>query len=264
MIFDLIKKMAVVIFVGAFSIGCGDEKDMGGGLSSVYVNKAEIETFTLAWSEYPSWVIFGAASDLGLIKPKGGEMGELEKKWNVDIVLHEASYSACVDLYMKGMVDAVCVTNMDVMAPSLRRESVVLFPTSTSDGADACLVKNKIKNLKELEGFKIYGLPNSVNEFVFDRALIRQGYLPRSYQFVEMDLFQAISGLRDENSKIDAIVTWNPYVLQLLSEKRDIRVILDSSSMPEEIIDMIVMGKDSASRAGADLFAYAIMMRFIL
>src|ERR1051325_586332 len=46
-----------------------------------------VPTFSLAWSEYPSWSVFGVASELGLIDGRQGHQGELEKKWGVDIVL---------------------------------------------------------------------------------------------------------------------------------------------------------------------------------
>ena len=44
-------------------------------------------SFTLAWSEYPSWSVFGVADEQGLIDGKQGAMGSIEEKWNVDIVL---------------------------------------------------------------------------------------------------------------------------------------------------------------------------------
>ncbi|MFM8401729.1 MAG: hypothetical protein ACKOAH_28215, partial [Pirellula sp.] len=53
---------------------------------------AKPATFSLAWSEYPSWSIFGVADEVGLINGKEGEMGSIEKKYNVDIKLILASY----------------------------------------------------------------------------------------------------------------------------------------------------------------------------
>ncbi len=39
----------------------------------------KLEVFTLAWSEYPSWSIYGVASDVGIINGEQGKLGEIEK-----------------------------------------------------------------------------------------------------------------------------------------------------------------------------------------
>jgi hypothetical protein len=63
----------------------------GGGSAS----KAPAK-FKLAWSEYPSWSIFGVADEVGLIDGKEGAMGSIEKKYNVDIELVLADYDQCI------------------------------------------------------------------------------------------------------------------------------------------------------------------------
>jgi hypothetical protein len=49
-------------------------------------------SFSLAWSEYPSWSVFGVAHTQKLIDGAPGKQGPIESKWNVDIVLKEAEY----------------------------------------------------------------------------------------------------------------------------------------------------------------------------
>jgi hypothetical protein len=53
----------------------------------------------LAWSEYPSWSVFGVADKEGLLDGKEGAQGSIEKKWNVDIVLNYAEYDPCLTMY---------------------------------------------------------------------------------------------------------------------------------------------------------------------
>ena len=106
--------------------------------------------FTLAWSEYPSWSAFGVAHEYRIIDGRRGRLGPVEKKWGVDIALKEADYDTCIVLYGAGQCDAACLTNMDSLAPSLSRPSVAILPTSTSDGADACIVVNGIDSVKQL------------------------------------------------------------------------------------------------------------------
>ena len=90
-------------------------------------------TFTLAWSEYPSWSVFGVAHEQKLINGERGELGSIETRWGVDIVLKEVDYDTCITMYSSSTCDAVCITNMDILSPSLGRESVAVLPTSTSD-----------------------------------------------------------------------------------------------------------------------------------
>ena len=101
-------------------------------------------SFSLAWSEYPSWSVFGVANELKLIDGAQGKQGPIEKKWNVDIVLKEAEYDPCLTMYGAAQCDAVCITTLDALNPSLSRPSVVILPTSTSYGADALIVPNDL------------------------------------------------------------------------------------------------------------------------
>ncbi len=59
----------------------------------------QVPVFSLAWSEYPSWSVFGVAHEAGLLDEAEGKLGEIEKNWNVDIVLKQADYDTCIQLY---------------------------------------------------------------------------------------------------------------------------------------------------------------------
>ncbi|MDP6892871.1 MAG: hypothetical protein QF731_06785, partial [Verrucomicrobiota bacterium] len=104
------KSWAVAFFSAALIIliGCG------GGENTT---TKEVPTFSLAWSEYPSWSVFGVADVTGILNGKKGELGPVEEKWGVDIVLKEAEYDPCIGMYGAGQCDAVCITNMDILSP---------------------------------------------------------------------------------------------------------------------------------------------------
>ena len=63
----------------------------------------------------------------GLIDKDQGEMGPVEEKWGVDIVLTQQDYDPCLTMYGSSSVDAVCITNMDALAPSLGFEIPLPF-----------------------------------------------------------------------------------------------------------------------------------------
>jgi NitT/TauT family transport system substrate-binding protein len=207
-------------------------------------DQALTPTFRLAWSEYPSWSVFGVADMNKIIDKDEGEMGPVEKKWNVDIVLHETDYDTCITMYGSSTVDAVCITNMDILAASLGRDSVVILPTSTSDGADAVIVTG-IDNVDQLSSVESYGLEKSVSQYMFERNLEEMGKDPANFTFKNMDPAAAAMAMQTKQENIQSIVVWNPFVLQTLRTRDGSKVLFDSTTIPGEIIDMVVMAKAS-------------------
>ena len=254
------KKFMGLMCVVALFVGCAKETKV-----SPVSSKAPF-VMSLAYSEYPSWSVFGVAEKHGLIDGAKGKQGSLELKNNVDIVLKLVDYDMCISLYGQGLVDAVCVTNVDVLAPSQRRHTVVVAPTSTSAGADALLAtvdsldKIQWKDL-DREGKSdgkidandrlIYGLEKSVSEFVFEQALLKSGKSPKDYTFVNLDPAAAATALQTNQPNIQAIMVWNPFVLQTLRVNDKVKVVLNSESIPELVIDCLAVGSDVLEKQGS-------------
>jgi ABC-type nitrate/sulfonate/bicarbonate transport system substrate-binding protein len=214
-------------------------------------------TFTLAWSEYPSWSVFGVASEKGLINGDKGKLGKLEEKWGVDIELKLLDYDGCINAYASKACDAACLTNMDTLSPALARKSVSIMPTSTSFGADACIVVG-ISDLEELKKHTVYGLTESVSDYAFSRILEKNGKNPADYKFEKLDPAEAARVMQTKAKNIDAIMVWNPFVLQTLNQRKDAKVLFDSTKIPEEIIDMVIVGDDVLKKPGGTEFACCI------
>lgn len=223
---------------------------------------ASVHTFSLAVSEYPSWSVFLVAHETGLIDGDAGELGPIEKKWNVDIDLKEADYDSCLGMYGSGATDGVAITNMDVLNPALTRSSVAILPTSTSNGADALIVTEGITDVKQLKGKKIRGLAKSVSEYTFVRNLELLGEKESEYKFVNMDPQAAATAMQTDQTGYDAIVVWNPFVLDTLEKREGTRVLFDSTSIPGEILDMIVVSRSTLSKEGGVQFANAVVDTF--
>ena len=216
-------------------------------------------SFSLAWSEYPSWSVFGVAHATKLIDGAAGKQGPIEQKWNVDIVLKEAEYDPCLTMYGASQCDAVCITTLDALNPSLSRPSVVILPTSTSYGADALIVPKTITTVKQLRGKKIHGLAKSVSEYCFNRNLELLGEKPADYKFTNMDPGAAAVAFQQKQKEIEAIIVWNPFVLETLNKRKDSHVLFDSTKIPNEIIDSVVMAQASLDKPGGKDFACAVI-----
>jgi len=192
-------------------------------------------------------------------KRRKGALGPIEERWGVDIDLKEAEYDPCLAMYGAGQTDAVCITNMDILNPSLSRPGIAILPTSTSFGADACIVSGAITEVGQLKDVKVRGLALSVSEYCFVRNLEILGESPADYTFVNMDPGAAALAMQQGQEGFDAIVVWNPFVLDTLNKRKDARVLFDSTSIPGEIIDMVVMAKESLEKPGGEAFACAVI-----
>jgi NitT/TauT family transport system substrate-binding protein len=246
------RKAAMVGMVGMFLavlvlVGC---KKSGNGNGN-----AELPVFNLATSEYPSWSTYMVAGKGDLINPKkGGEHGRLEKQWGVDVVLEVKDYDACLTMFGSGTADAVCMTNMDSLNPALTRACTAICPTSTSVGADKVIAVG-VEKPEELKGMKVYGLEKSVSEYLFVRGLEKNNLNPADFSFANLDPAAAATALQTGSEKVKAICVWNPFALQTLRKNKDAKNIFDSSVIPEEIIDMVVIGNNSLKKEKGEAFA---------
>ncbi len=215
-----LSRLLSLLILGSLIGGCttkpnpnldsGNEGDTSNGAAPV---------FKLAWSEYPSWSVFGVADMNGIIDKEEGKLGTVEKKWNVDIVLKETDYDTCITMYGSNTVDAVCITNMDILAPALGRNSVAILPTSTSDGADACIGVG-IADVDALAGVTTYGLEKSVSQYTFERNLELLGKDPADYPFKNMDPGAAAQAMQTNQENISSIVVWNPFRADHVADPR--------------------------------------------
>lgn len=232
------------------------------------------ERFSLTWSEYPSWSVFGVCEMLKfreadgkwvidakgeyLLDGKAGSQGIIEKKWDVDIVLLEKDYDTCISFYATSQCDAVCITTLDILPIALSRSSVVIMPTSTSFGADALIVGKDIKEISQLKGKEVYGLSKSVSEYCFDRNLEILKQNEKDYKFVHNDPGAAAVAFQQNNKNYTGVVIWNPFVMSTLANRKDSHVLFSSESIPGEIIDSVVMAKSSLEKAAGKNAACAI------
>ena len=136
---------------------------------------------------------------------------------------------------------------------------MAILPTSSSDGADACLVEPGIKDVRDLKKTKTYGLTESVSQYVFVRCLELAGEQYADYQFSNLDPGEAAKNMQARSKGTEAIMVWNPFLLQTLKLRPDVKVLFDSSRIPEEVIDLVVIGEDVLNQPGGKDFACAIV-----
>ena len=254
---------AVAVGLAACLIGCfGTEEEetiLVPGGDGTPVAAGDLPQFSLAWSEYPSWSAFGVAAEEDLLNGDAGALGEMEKKWGVDVVLKQTDYDTCIQLYGDGQIDAVCLTNMDLLPLTAGRPAVVTLPTSTSVGGDALLTVG-IDSVQGLKGVDTRGLGNSVSEYVFERCLEKRGENPAEYSFKSMDPDAA--ALAMQGGQLNSVVVWNPFLLSTERNTPGVKRLFDTAEIPEEVIDLVGVSKDSLAKPGGEAFAACLADTF--
>lgn len=254
------KLFASLIMAAAIAVvGCSSKPDApaevkNAGASVNTPALAKIPVFTFATSEYPSFAAYAHAVAVGLIDPAKGSLGEMEKKWGVDLFADNmvTTYDKCIEQYGVLACDATCLANVDTLNVALSRPTTVICPLSTSFGADR-LISTTYKSLPECAGKTIKGLPASVSEFMLARAVELQGLDQGKFNIELMNPTDA--GLAMQTNNADLIVVWEPDAMQTLQKNKKAAVVVDSTVIPGEIIDCLVIGNDVLSKDGGENFA---------
>ncbi len=159
--------------------------------------------------------------------------------------------------YRLSTVDAVCMTNMDSLAPSISRPSVGILPTSTSVGCRCRIVVGSIRSMPS-RGKKLLVWNAGISILLRASSRAKQPETA-DFTFKNMDPGASAQAMQLKDANISSIMVWNPFVMSTLRARTDSKVLFDSSAIPEEIIDMVVVSKDSLAKKGGKNFAYAII-----
>ena len=191
------------------------------------------DTFKVAISVYAGWMPYYLMKDKGI-------MQKWASKYGIKVELAEMSYGDSIDAFTAAKdVDGVVITNMDtLMSPALSGlDCVVLNIHDFSNGNDAVLSK-LAKTLPALRGQTLYLVEGSVSEYLLQRALESAGMKPGDVKVVNVKEDDIVASVMSGNIK--NTVTWNPYKMQV-AQMPGVTNLFDSSKIPGEIVDMIVV-----------------------
>jgi NitT/TauT family transport system substrate-binding protein len=189
--------------------------------------------FRVAWSHYAGWEPWGYAQQAGILD-------KWAKKYGIDIELTLVNdYVESINLYTSGKFDACAMTNMDVLTiPAVGGvDSTAVIVGDFSNGNDGIVVKNG-KSVKDLKGRSVKLVEFTVSHYLLARALELNGMSERDIKTVNTsDADIAAVFAADANG---AAVTWNP-PLQQARNAKGATMVFDSSMVPGEIIDLMVV-----------------------
>lgn len=118
----------------------------------------------------------------------------------------------------------------------------VILVADVSNGADAIMARPPIASVKDLAGKRV-GVENSaLGDYVLGRALQLNQVSDKNIQQVHLTVDETVDVYR--RSQVDAVVTFEPFKSELAN--LGARKIFDSSEIPNEIIDVLVVRSDFA------------------
>ena len=193
----------------------------------------ERDSFRIAWSIYVGWMPWGFGAEPGIV-------AKWADKYGIDIEIVQINdYIESINLYTAGGFDGVSATNMDALTiPAAGGvDTTALIVGDFSDGNDGLILKGSDK-LEDVRGRNVHLVELSVSHYLLARALDSVGMSERDIRVVntsDADIVAAF-GSRDVN----AVVTWNPQLGEIRA-RDDATVVFDSSQIPGEIMDLLVV-----------------------
>lgn len=215
---------------------------------------ADKPVFTVGWSIYVGWDPYQYMAKTGLLRKWGD-------KYGVEIKTQRFDYAPSIDAFTSKSVDACTMTNMEALdLPAASGvDTTAIIIGDYSNGNDA-LITRDIKTVKDLAGKKVMLVQKTVSEYLLERAFALNNAEgdARKVHLVNTSDSNIVAAFMNDSSEA-GVVTWKPLVSQLQSAKR-FRTIFDSSKIPGEILDLLVVRTEVLKRSdgSGEKFAKAI------
>src|SRR5580692_6317039 len=215
---------------------------------------AEKPSFTVGWSVYVGWNPYYYMAKSGILK-------KWADKYNVTIRVQRFDYAPSLDAFVAKNIDACAMTNMEAldMPAAAGIDTTSIITGDYSNGNDALLVRRDL-TIPQLPGRKVLLVEKTVSQYLFERALTLNG---QESQIKRVKLVNTsdsdIATAFISDSSQDAVVTWKPMVSQIAKTK-GVKAIFNSSQIPGEIVDLMVVRTDILNRpdGSGERFAKAL------
>ncbi len=211
---------------------------------------AEKKSFKVAWSIYVGWMPWDYADESGILK-------KWADKYGISIELTQINdYVESINQYTAGSFDACVMTNMDMLTiPSAGGvDSTALIVGDFSNGNDGLVLKGKGRKLADIKGLPVNLVELSVSHYLLARGLESVGLKERDIKVVNTSDADIVGAFAAADTR--ATVTWKPQLSEILAAP-DAQLVFDSSKIPGEIIDMLVV--NSATLKDNPKFAKALV-----
>jgi NitT/TauT family transport system substrate-binding protein len=200
-------------------------------------------TFTVGWSIYAGWTPYYYMNKSGLLK-------KWADKYGITIKAQRFDYAPSLDAFVARNIDACTMTNMEAldMPAAAGIDSTAVIIGDYSNGNDAVLARNNL-SLGQLGGRPILLVQKTVSEYLLERAMDINGLGNQLGQLKLLNTSDSdIVGAFLGNKSNQVAVTWKPLVSEILAQDSGVHELFDSSHIPGEILDLLVVRSEVLNR----------------
>lgn len=205
-----------------------------------FAENDERKKFSVCWSIYVGWMPWDYGAEKGIVK-------KWADKYSIEIDLVQINdYIESINQYTAGQFDGCTMTNMDALTiPAAGGvDSTVLIVGDFSNGNDGVVLKGK-ESLKDIKGQRVNLVELSVSHYLLARGLESVGMAEKDVSVVNTSDADMVAAFSTDD--VTAVVTWNPLLSEIDSLPNAIKVY-DSSQIPGEIIDLMVVNTDTLAK----------------
>ena len=190
----------------------------------------------IGYSDWPGWVAWQVAIDKGWFKEAG-----------VAVDFEWFDYSASMDAYSAGKLDAVTMTNGDALVTGAAGgKSVMVMLTDYSNGNDMIVAKPGLKSLKDLKGKKV-----AVEQGLVEHLLLLDGLKKAGMKESDVKLVNAKTNEMPQvlaSGDVAAVGAWQPIAGQAMKALPGSRPVYTSANEPGLIYDVLAVNPASAKQ----------------
>ena len=188
---------------------------------------------TIGYSDWPGWVAWQVAIDKGWFKEAG-----------VDVTFQWFDYSASMDAFAAGKIDANLMTNGDTLVTGAGGgKGIMIMLTDYSSGNDIIVGKPGVKSIKDLKGKKVGIEVGVVEHLLLVHAMKDAGMSEKDVTLVNAKTNETPQVL--SSGQVDAIGAWQPIAGQAMKGLPGSKPLYTSAKAPGLIYDVLAASPTS-------------------
>ncbi len=194
--------------------------------------------FSVCWTIYAGWMPWEYGQAEGIVD-------KWAKKYGINIdVVQLNDYVESINQYSAGQFDGCTMTNMDALTiPAAGGvDSTALIIGDFSNGNDGIVLKGEKKTLADLKGQNVNLVELSVSHYLLARGLERAKLTEKDLKVVNTSDADLVAAFATDD--VTAVATWNPLLAEIEATP-GVTKVFDSSQIPGEIIDLMVVNSDT-------------------
>ena len=198
------------------------------------------EPLRIGYSDWPGWVAWQVAIEKGWLKEAG-----------IDAKFEWFDYSASMDAFSAGKLDAVTCTNGDALVMGGNgAKNVMIMLTDYSNGNDIIVGKPGVKALAELKGKKVGLEVGLVEHLLLINGLTKLGLKETDVSLVNVKTNETPQVLA--SGDVSAVGAWQPIAGQAIKGAAGARPLYTSADEPGLIYDVVTVTPASLAARRAD------------